>query len=86
MRNTAAKLVHVDNSKTPSLAINNVSSNGELHPQRWLRSRLTATSSTTPTTERECKPTTALVVEGTSFLPPRLKQQPSTSATPFHFQ
>ena len=31
-RNTTVKLVYVDNSRTPSSAINIISSNGELHP------------------------------------------------------
>jgi len=72
MRNTAAKLVHVDNSRTPSSAINSVASNFELHPKRWLQSRLAATSSTTPATGRKCKPTA--VAEGTLvFFPPGLQ-------------
>jgi len=43
-------------SRTPSSAINSVSSNGELPPQRWLQSILAAMTSTTPTTRRTCKP------------------------------
>jgi len=69
MRNTAGKLVHVDNSRTPSLAINSVASNCELHPQRWLQSRLAATSSTTPATGRKCNPVAAVEGPFFSFLP-----------------
>ncbi|KAI5603096.1 hypothetical protein BDE02_01G196500 [Populus trichocarpa] len=69
MRNIAGKLVHVDNSRTPSLAINSVASNCELHPQRWLQSRLAATSSTTPATGRKCNPVAAVEGPFFSFLP-----------------
>jgi hypothetical protein len=69
MRNIAGKLVHVENSRTPSLAINSVASNCELHPQRWLQSRLAATSSTTPATGRKCNPVAAVEGPFFSFLP-----------------
>jgi hypothetical protein len=69
MRNIAGKLVHVDNSRTPSLAINSVASNCELHPQRWLQSRLAATSLTTPATGRKCNPVAAVEGPFFSFLP-----------------
>jgi hypothetical protein len=71
MRNTTAKLIHVDNNKTPSSAINSVISNWELHPQHCLQPRLVTTTAT----------------EGTLLsFPPRLKQQPPALAIPLHFQ
>jgi len=71
MRNMAAKLIHIDNSRTPSSAINNVASNWELHPQHCLQPRLVTTTA----------------AEGTLLsFPPRLKQQPPASAISLHFQ
>jgi len=48
-----------------SPTINSIASNWELHPQRWLQSRLAATSSTAPATRCKCKPTAA--IEGPFF-------------------
>ena len=68
-----------------SPTINSIASNWELHPQRWLQSRLAATSSTAPATRCKCKPTAA--IEGTLLsFPSRLKQQPPASVTPLYFQ
>jgi len=68
-----------------SPTINSIASNWELHPQRWLQSRLAATSSTAPATRCKCKPTAA--IEGTLLsFPSRLKQQPPASVRPLYFQ